>query len=422
MTVIYARSKDRKTLADKLVAYSNLPRQEAEDFASSAGPGPYIPLPLMDSSAILRELPEETQRIFRHRSSMLEEAIRWDYPLAIDEELLEGGLVTTWLSEAAIESPKGTIAIQRKTNLGEIVFLNQEYTFDFDSKKLVDNRPDYSPEALVGAQPEEFAFSWATLGLDIAKSLLGAIAGKIGSAIFERLFPPSVPPYFEQVYQEFRKIVRQEIEENAIRLLVGDVAAVQTHMSAYAQHRQRGNSDAAGQALIEAWNRSVEVTSRLRVSFPVAGLGPFLTAGGLHLAIIQERALRDPEVNDPNDSSWAKIYVETAGNFFSYVGNQPDKIVSDRAAQITPVGFTERWSHGPHGPFDRSFWWFEDRGWPLRREMRRADRWTLWRAQDQRENQYWNVTLPLSQALDPARETARHWRIAWGTPLPQVET
>ena len=32
MTVlIYAQSKDRKTLADKLVAYSNLPRQEAEN-------------------------------------------------------------------------------------------------------------------------------------------------------------------------------------------------------------------------------------------------------------------------------------------------------------------------------------------------------------------------------------------------------
>ena len=163
------------------------------------------------------------------------------------------------------------------------------------------------------------------------------------------------------------------------------------------------------------------MTRKLR-QFPVAGLGPFLTAGGLHLAIIQERALRDTTVDDPNDSSWAKIYIETAGNFFSYVGNQPDTIVSDRAAQITPVGFVERWSHGVYGPFDRSFWWFEDRGWPLRREMRRNDGWTLWRAQDQRENQYWNVTLPLTQALDPARETARHWRIAWGTPLPQVET
>lgn len=127
---------------------------------------------------------------------MLEEANRWAYPLAIDEELLEDGLLTTWLSEAAIEYPRGTIAIQRKTTLGEIIFLNQEFTFDIDSKELVDNRPDFSPESLAGAQAEEFAFSWATLGLDIAKSLLGAIAGKIGSAIFARLFPPGAPPLF----------------------------------------------------------------------------------------------------------------------------------------------------------------------------------------------------------------------------------
>jgi hypothetical protein len=420
--LIYAQSKDRRTLADKLIAYSDLPQQEAENLASSAGPGPYVPLPLMDSSAILRDLPEETQRIFRHRSSMLEEAIRGNYPLAIDEELLEDGLLTTWLSEAAIEHPRGTIAIQRKTNLGEIVFLDQDFTFDIDSKELVDNRPDYSPEALAGAKAEEFAFSWATLGLDIAKGLLGALAGKIGSAIFARLFPPGVPPYFEQVYQEFRKIVRQEIEENAIRLLVGEVAAVQTQMSVYANHRQAGNHAPAQQALIEAWNRSVLVTSKLR-QFSVAGLGPFLTAGGLHLAIIQERALRDPEVNDPNDSSWATTYVETASNFISYVGSQPDKIVSERAAHITPVAFAQRTRNvPPAGPVDASFWWFEDRPWPLRREMPRNRRWTLQLAQDQRTNHYRLVIDPLTKALDPARETARHWRVARDTPLPQVET
>jgi len=132
--------------------------------------------------------------------------------------------------------------------------------------------------------------------------------------------------------------------------------------------------------------------------------------------------MRDPEVNDPNDSSWAKIYVETAGNFISYVGSQPDKIVSDRAAQITPVAFTERWSHGPYGPFDRSFWWFEDRGVRLRREFPRTKGWTLQRAQDQRENHYRDVIGKLTKALDPARETARYWRVARETPLPQVET
>jgi hypothetical protein len=39
--LVYAQSKDRKTLADKLVAYSEMPRQEAEDLASIAGPVPY---------------------------------------------------------------------------------------------------------------------------------------------------------------------------------------------------------------------------------------------------------------------------------------------------------------------------------------------------------------------------------------------
>lgn len=201
---------------------------------------------------------------------------------------------------------------------------------------------------------------------------------------------------------------------------MGEVAAVQTQMSAYAEHRRAGNHAPAQQALIEAWNRSVLVTSKLR-QFPVAGLGPFLTAGGLHLAIIQERALRDTTVNDPNESSWAKIYVEAANNFISYVGSQPDKIVSERAAHITPVAFRERWGHTPYGPIDASFWWFEDRAWPLRREMPRNRRWTLQLAKDQRTNHHRDVTVPLTNALAPAKVTAHHWRVARETPLPQVE-
>ena len=304
-----------------------------------------------------------------------------------------------------------------------LIFLDQDFTFDIDSKELVDNRPDYSPEALAGATAEEFASGWGELGLDIAKGLLGALAGKIGSAIFARLFPPSVPSYFEQVYQEFRKIVRQEIEENTIRFLVGDVAAVQTQMSAYAEHRRAGNHAPAQQAIIEAWNRSVLVTDRLRL-FPVAGLGPFLTAGGLHLAIIQERALRDPEVNDPNDSSWAEIYVATAGNFSSYVGSQHDKIVSERAAQITPVAFRE-WMRfvPPYGPtYDQSFWWYEDTLERARREFLKSRGWTLQLAEDQRTNHYQDRIGKLTKALAPAKETAQHWRVARDRPLPQVET
>ncbi|MET0625060.1 MAG: hypothetical protein ABW250_19095 [Pyrinomonadaceae bacterium] len=408
-------------MADKLVAYSDLSRQEAENFASGAGPGPYVPLPLMDSSAILRDLPEEARRTFRYRSLMLEKALRWAYPLAIDEELSEDGLSVTCLSEALMEYPRGTIAVRRETNLCEIVFLDQEFTFDIDGKELLDARPEYSTETLAGAEAEEFAFGWATLGMGIAKSLLGAIAGKIGSAIFAKFFPPGVPPYFEQVYEEFRKIVKQEIEENAIKLLVGEVGAVQAHMSAYAQHMLAGNRDAAQQDIAQAWNRSVLVTSKL-LQFPVAGLGPFLTAGGLHLALLQERALSDQTVKDPNESSWAKIYVERAGAFISYAESQPDKIVSARAAQITPAALWRRTAHTPHGPIDRSVWWWEDKAIGLRREYPVSrgccDPDPRSTAERTRAEHYANVINPLTTSLKPVKDAARDWRRARETPLP----
>jgi|GEM_PF-4334473 len=116
--LVYAQSRDRKTLADKLVAYSEMPRQEAEDLASIAGPGPYIPLPLMDPSAILKEFLAEAQRTFSYQALIMEEDIMSGYPLAIDEELLEDGLLTRCLAEAAIVYPRGTIAVRRIHRLG----------------------------------------------------------------------------------------------------------------------------------------------------------------------------------------------------------------------------------------------------------------------------------------------------------------
>lgn len=425
IVLVYTHSKDRKTLADRLVAHSNLSQQEAEDLASSAGPGPHTPLPLMELPAMLRDLPEETRRTLKYRSLMLEKAIRLGYPLAIDEELLEDGLSAGCLSDAVIEYPRGTVAVRRKTNLGEIVFLNQEFTFDFASGELIDNRPDDSSDALAGVQAEELAMSWASLGLDIAKSLLGAIAGKIGSAIFARLFPPGTPPYFEQVYQQFRQIVRQEIEENTIRILVGEVAAVQAHMTTYAHHRRGGNNEAAEQEISQAWNRSVLVTSKL-LQFPVAGLGPFVTAGGLHLAISQERAMRDTMVNDPNDSSWADVYYDNLERFLAYVGSQPDKIVRERQAHITTVAFERRTRTTPYGPIDASVWWWADRAIGLKREYaaRRgccsADPKKT--AENHRAAHFASVMNPLTTGLGPVRDIAHHWRKASEAPLPQVET
>ena len=420
--LVYARSKDRKTLADKLVAYSEMPRQEAENLASIAGPGPYIPLPLMDPSAILKELPAEAQRTFRYQALMMEEDIMSGYPLAIDEELLEDGLMTTCLAEAAIVYPRGTMAVRRRTTRGEIVFLNPEFTLDFDRKELVDNRPDYSPDALAKAKAEEVVLGWGELGMDIGKALLGALANKIGSAIFARFFPPSVPPYFAEVYEQFRVIVRQAIEENSIRLLVGEVAAVQTHMIAYGRHRESGNNDAARQEIAQAWNRSVLVTNKL-LQFPVAGLGPFLTAGGLHLAIVQERALRDPEANDPNDSSWASVYRDALDQYLPYVGTQPDKIVRDRAAHITEVAYRRVVRNVPRaGPIDDSYWWWRD---PLQGGERRYS-WRInsaeQRARNERAAHYASVINSLNNLLNPVREVTRSWQQARGTPLPPVET
>jgi len=151
-----------------------------------------------------------------------------------------------------------------------------------------------------------------------------------------------------------------------------------------------------------------------------------MTAGGLHLAILQERALRDQLVDDPNFSTWAEIYREKAKEYSSYAAPLPGKIVRDRAALITPVQFERRIRNVPrHGPIDESYWWWADRHpqgggerrYPARTGCCTADPKT--RAENDRRARYDGVIVPLTRGLSPVREIAREWERAGQQPLPR---
>jgi hypothetical protein len=191
--------------------------------------------------------------------------------------------------------------------------------------------------------------------------LLGPVAKEIGSAIFAKLFPPGVPAYFDQVYKEFENIIQGVINENKRRELSGRVNAVQDGMITYNTIKgDPAKYEESQRILSTIWNDSRVLTNELK-EFPEIGLGLFVVAGGLHLAIVQEKAITDRDHKNPNDSPWADDLIRKAEEFAPFAIENRNRIVNTRANAITPVKFVPQTTYiADYGPIDDSYWVWED--------------------------------------------------------------
>ena len=97
------------------------------------------------------------------------------------------------------------------------------------------------------------------------------------------------------------------------------------------------------------WNDSRYLTNELK-EFPEIGLGLFAIAGGLHLVIVQERAVTDRDHANPNNSPWADDLIRKAQEFAPFALANHNRIISTRAAAISEVRFIERSVFVPETP------------------------------------------------------------------------
>ena len=152
----------------------------------------------------------------QYRIKRIERAINEGYPLLENETMDPDGVFSSFLSADYLDYPVGTVAVRRRTSFGELVFIDTRFVVR--DAAITDTAP---PAEAVQLRLATAAFTWGGLALDITKSLASSIASGIGSSIFEKLFPPGVPAYFDQVYSEFEKIVQGVINETKRRELSG---------------------------------------------------------------------------------------------------------------------------------------------------------------------------------------------------------
>lgn len=63
---------------------------------------------------------------------------------------------------------------------------------------------------------------------NLLKGVLAGFGKKVGAAMFDGIFAQDVPSYFTEVYQEIEKIMHQEITENTINEIDGQINGTTT--------------------------------------------------------------------------------------------------------------------------------------------------------------------------------------------------
>src|SRR5215468_7358200 len=357
MDLIYSKPKSLSTLEAQLRAYSDLSEQDAQRLASETfNGGSTVPPPITPRDH-WPHLNEKQLRVAKYRIKRLERAINLAYPPLAAETLDPDGVFTSFLSADYLDYPAGTVAARRRSSFGELVFIDTQFVV---RETII---TDITPPVSVEPTPQAGAgtIAWGLLAAEIGKSLLRPVASEIGSAIFAKLFPSGVPAYFDQVYKEFENIVQGVINENKRRELNGKVNAVQDGMITYNTIKgDQAKYEESQRILSTIWNESRTITSELK-EFPEIGLDLFVVAGGLHLAIVQEKAITDGDHKNPNDSPWADDLIRKAEEFAPFAIENRNRIVNTRANAITPVKFVQQTTYIPDvGPIDDSYWVWED--------------------------------------------------------------
>ena len=188
---------------------------------------------------------------------------------------------------------------------------------------------------------------------DLALALLKGIAGEIGVKIFDSIFPQSgVPDYFDDVYKEIAKIVKEEIEQNTIDEINGEINGIQTWVRNI--YTPRKDSGASKQELFDMiqkdeYDIAVHMVSVLQEpAYAEPGLGVFVIGAGMHLTLLQELALVDPNTSDPNKSSFAVSVQLYAEQYAAFADATYDPIEKKRTDDVTPVEITSNSTTPPY--------------------------------------------------------------------------
>lgn len=201
---------------------------------------------------------------------------------------------------------------------------------------------------------------------DIAKSLatglVSGIAGKIGVLIFNEIFPPGIPSYFEEVYKEIERIVNKELTQSTIDEINGQINGLKDWVAiTYTNAKESGMSKEKLTALLQPREPQIAIQLvgvLMEDRYAEPGITVFMIGAGMHLSILQELALIDPDASSPTESHYAKSVQDYAGTKYApHAKLTTENILKTRENKIQPKNDTYA---PPGGTVFYNSYWFED--------------------------------------------------------------
>ena len=190
-----------------------------------------------------------------------------------------------------------------------------------------------------------------------------ARTGVVGHNIDRCISSVSIDPDKSKVAQlkEFEKIIHKELAMNEVNVATGKLAHVQKWLkNDYEPAVQSGSNCRKLHSMLEEkinfLQEDVLSIVYKQKEFEKIGLKTFLTAAAVHLAILQEMAVRDPDENSPQAS-----LARYAPEYAQHAIRVAKELVKDRQDQVKvkhdvwsmPVG-------GYAGAWNKSFKWVDE--------------------------------------------------------------
>ena len=289
-----------------------------------------------------------------------------------ESPLLEGETVQedlfTFLQGPFDTLKPNTVVLRRTTNMSEAFYILDDVQVVDGNLVFIEPAPvprtAVSDASRVVRASARIKFDAMSIAKRLGGGLVDGIAGTIGGLIFEAIFPPGVPDYFDDVYKEIRNIVKQELTSALIDNINGRINGV----VAWTQntYKPRKESGASRKDLSDMVDRQVEllyneaVYTLMEERYAKPGVAVFTIAAGVHLALMQEQALVDPQQMDPEKSSYATSVKLNAQTYAYHLTKTYDEIADDRQKAVV-MRYDPMVDQDPGSPFinmkDRYRWY-----------------------------------------------------------------
>lgn len=337
------------------VAFQDVPERKVweESVGNSAKGTVYL--------AMGNKLPQPnlaSEETVANEKSLLDETLKQQYDSKIEcfVKATAKGLKSTLQEKEIVEeerftylempfkcTPKHTPVFLRRTNMAEYCLIVTGYLVRINQVRQ-DKTQEGSGLIFYQAPTPPTMMDLQGADTEIAKALalglLSGVASKVGVLIFNAIFPPGDSDYFTEVYTEIEKIVHQELTQNTINEINGKINGLKNWVAiVYTNAKESGTlSKKELTDMIQPQEPTLAIDLvgvLMEENFAKPGICVFMIAAGMHLAMLQELALVDPNVS-PKDSPYIESVKDYAETYANHAKTTTDAIISTRLGMIKP--------------------------------------------------------------------------------------